>query len=145
MIAKLVFIMLLLTVVLYAWREYRHAPLVGLLSMMAALAGLYFVLVPSHATWLAEHVGIGRGVDLVIYVWVAISLIVLLNLHLKMRAQMELITTLARAVALERAGHPRDRQVPGRGPRPSTSTTGRTVRGKAAASGRARRDAEASR
>jgi hypothetical protein len=140
MIAKLVFIMLLLTVVLYAWREYRHAPLVGLLSTMAALAGLYFVLVPSHATWLAEHVGIGRGVDLVIYVWVAISLIVLLNLHLKMRAQMELITTLARAVALERAIRSRDRPVPARPLRPSPGAAGRATVGKAA-SGRSRRDA----
>jgi hypothetical protein len=142
MIAKLVFIMLLLTVVLYAWREYRHAPLVGLLSMLAALAGLYFVLVPSHATWLAEHVGIGRGVDLVIYVWVAISLIVLLNLHLKMRAQMELITTLARAVALQSAARSRDRPVPARAQRPSPGAAGRAPVGKGAP-GRSRRDAGA--
>lgn len=141
MIAKLVFILLLLAVVLYAWREYRHAPLVGLLSMMAALAGLYFVLVPSHATWLAAHVGIGRGVDLVIYVWVAISLIVLLNLHLKMRAQMELITLLARAVALQGATRSRDRPIPARPLRPSLGSAGRGPIGKATAAGRTRRGA----
>lgn len=143
MIAQLVFIILLLAVVLYAWREYRHAPVVGLLSMLAALAGLYFVLVPQHATWLAAHVGIGRGVDLVIYVWVAISLIVLLNLHLKMRAQLELITVLARAVALQGASRSRDRPVPGRGPRPATA--GRALHGKPAVAGRIRRNAEAGR
>src|SRR5262245_13467884 len=50
----------------------------------------------SHAhrrgTQLAELVGIGRGVDLILYVWVCLSLIVVLNLHLKLRTQMELIT-----------------------------------------------------
>ena len=142
MIAKFIFILLLLTVLLYAWREYRHAPVVGLLSMMAAVAGLYFVLVPAHATWLAEHVGIGRGVDLVIYVWVAISLIALLNLHLKMRGQMELITTLARAVALQSATRSRDRPIPARALRPSPGAAGRASVGKAAA-GRSRRDAGA--
>ena len=58
---------------------------------------------PSHATRLAELVGIGRGVDLIIYTWVGISLLVLLNLHLKLRAQMELITVLAREIAIANA------------------------------------------
>ena len=55
---------------------------------------------PSHATRLAALVGIGRGVDLIIYIWVVISLLMLLNLHLKLRAQMELITVLAREIAM---------------------------------------------
>ena len=61
---------------------------------------LYFVWFPAHSTWLAELVGIGRGVDLILYTWVCISLLVLLNLHLKLRTQMELITTLARKAAI---------------------------------------------
>ena len=39
----------------------------------------------ARARKLAELVGIGRGVDLILYLWVCISLIVLLNLHLKLR------------------------------------------------------------
>ncbi len=77
--------------------------MVGLLSMLAALGGLYFVWIPSHATRLAAFAGIGRGVDLVLYIWVVISLLILLNLHLKLRMQMELITTLARALAIANA------------------------------------------
>jgi hypothetical protein len=100
MIAQLFLTALLLGILLYAWLQYRRSPLVGLLSMLSALAGLYFVWVPSHATRLAAFAGIGRGVDLILYIWVAISLIVLLNLHLKLRAQMELITVLARQIAI---------------------------------------------
>jgi small membrane protein len=100
MIAQIFFSLLLCPVFLYAWIEYRRSPVVAVLSSMVALAGVYFVWVPSHSTWLAEFVGIGRGVDLILYTWVGISLIVILNLHLKLRTQLELITILARKIAL---------------------------------------------
>jgi hypothetical protein len=100
MIAQVVLSALLLGIVLYSWTEHRRAPAIGFVSMLAALTGLYFVWVPAHATRLAELVGIGRGVDLILYLWVVISLIILLNLHLKLRAQMEVITALARELAL---------------------------------------------
>lgn len=106
MIAQLGLSILLVGVIGYAWTEYSRAPAIGLVSMLTALAGLYFVWLPSQATWLASLVGIGRGVDLILYVWVAISLIVMLNLHLKLRAQMELITTLARSIAIANAKTP---------------------------------------
>jgi small membrane protein len=103
MIAQLILTALLLGILLYAWTEYRRAPAIGLLAMVAALTGLYFVWIPAHATWLAELVGIGRGVDLILYVWVVISLIVLLNLHLKLRVQKAMITVLARELAIANA------------------------------------------
>ena len=100
MIAQLFLSVLLAGILLYAWTEYRRSPVVALLSLLVTTAGLYFVWFPTHSTWLAELVGIGRGVDLILYTWVCISLIVLLNLHLKLRTQMEVITTLARKIAL---------------------------------------------
>ena len=100
MIAQLVLTGLLLATLFYAWLEYPRSPAVGLLTLLAAWAGLFFVWFPEQATRLAAWAGIGRGVDLVIYIWIGISLIVLLNLHLKIRAQMELITVLARRIAI---------------------------------------------
>ena len=100
MIAQIGLSILLGGVLVYAWTEYRRAPVIGILSILMAMAGLYFVWLPAHATLLAALVGIGRGVDLIIYVWVIISLILLLNLHLKLRLQAELITILAREIAL---------------------------------------------
>jgi hypothetical protein len=103
MIAQFVLSALLFAIVLYAWIEYRRAPAIGFLSMLLALTGLYFVWIPAHATRLAEFAGIGRGVDLILYLWVVISLIVLLNLHLKLQAQMEIITVLVREIAIANA------------------------------------------
>ena len=103
MIAQFILSLLLAGILLYAWAEYRRSPAVAILAVFVATAGLYFVWFPSHSTQLAELVGIGRGVDLILYIWVCISLIVLLNVHLKLRTQMELITILARKVALANA------------------------------------------
>lgn len=106
MIASALLSFLLCSVLVYAWIEYRRSPVVALLSLVASLAGLYFVWAPSHSTLVAEFVGVGRGADLVLYLWVCISLIVLLNLHLKLRTQHELITKLARTIAMANAGQP---------------------------------------
>jgi hypothetical protein len=103
MIAQIALSILLGGFIVYAWTEYSQAPAIGLVSILVAAAGLYFVWLPAHATWLAALVGIGRGVDLILYVWVVISLVVLLNLHLKLRSQLELITALARKIAIANA------------------------------------------
>jgi small membrane protein len=103
MIAQIALSSMLGGIMLYAWTEYRRAPLISMAFMLLASAGLYFIWLPGHATWLAALAGIGRGVDLILYVWVVISLMVLLNLHLKLRLQMELITVLARELALANA------------------------------------------
>jgi small membrane protein len=108
MIAQLILTGLLLATLFYAWIEYPRSPAVGLLTVLAAWAGLFFVWFPDQATRIAAWVGIGRGVDIVIYVWIGISLIVLLNLHLKIRAQMELITVLARRIAIASATQGQD-------------------------------------
>ncbi len=100
MIAQFFFSLLLIIVLVYAWTAYRQSPLIGVLVFLSALAGLYFVWIPNHATAIAGWVGIGRGVDLIIYTWIIISLIVLLNLHLTVRSQLELITELTRALAV---------------------------------------------
>jgi small membrane protein len=103
MIAQAILSLLLCSVLIYAWAEYRRSPVVALMSLVASLVGLYFVWIPSHTTRVAEFIGIGRGADLIMYLWICISLIVLLNLHLKLRSQHEVITALARAIALANA------------------------------------------
>jgi hypothetical protein len=101
MIAQFILTAMLAGIVLYAWAQYRQSPVVGLLASGAAAVGIYFVWMPSHASELAAIVGIGRGADLVLYVWVVISLLILLNLHLKLTSQLDLITALARKIAID--------------------------------------------
>ena len=119
MIAPVLLSAMLCVILIYAWSEQRRAPLVAASTIVAAAAGLYFVWFPSHTNVLAEFVGIGRGADLILYLWVLISLLVLFNLHLKLRSQMELITELAREVALLKAASDRTTPLPGGSAAPS--------------------------
>jgi len=139
MIAQALLSVLLGGVLVYAWAEYRRSPLVGALSIVAGLAGLYFVWMPSHSTLVAEFVGIGRGVDLILYLWVCISLTVMLNLHLKLRAQQETITKLARSIATANLAAAQEapavtaEQVPQPGPPAAADAhTSRQMRGQSA-------------
>ena len=79
MIAQAVLSLLLCSVLVYSWAEHRRSPTVALMSGTAAVAGLYLVWFPSHSTRVAELIGIGRGADLILYMWVCISLIILLK------------------------------------------------------------------
>jgi len=56
---------------------------------------------PEDATYLANRIGIGRGADLVFYTWIMFSLGVLINVHIKMRKNVALLTELARHMAIE--------------------------------------------
>jgi hypothetical protein len=103
MIAQLVLSVLLGAVVLHGWTQLRRAPLVAWMSLIAASGGLYLVWAPTHTTEIAGVLGIGRGADLIMYLWVCISLNLLLSLHLQLRRQQEKITRLARHVALANA------------------------------------------
>ena len=84
---------------------------VKLFIFTLALLGLYFVWVPQHTTAIANLLGVGRGTDLLIYLWIVLSFAVGLNLHLKVRAARRDITELTRAIALrsgDTAADPRD-------------------------------------
>jgi small membrane protein len=106
MIAQVVFTLMLTAVVLVAFVQLPRIPLVGGAVISVALFGAYIVWMPDHATYLAHLVGIGRGADLVLYVWVLISCAILLLFYLQLREQLQLITALARRMAL--AGAARD-------------------------------------
>ena len=103
MIAQIGLTLLLLWIIAYAWAEHRRVPLIATMAVFVAAAGLYFVWLPAHASSLAAFAGIGRGADLILYVWLVISLILFLDLHLKLRSQTEIITTLARELTIAKS------------------------------------------
>ena len=68
-------------------------------------SGAYLIWMPAEATVLAHSLGIGRGADLILYVWVLISFASLLVLYLNIKGQDQTITALARKIALLEADH----------------------------------------
>ena len=96
----------LLASLLYASVQ-RVVPRVINLSFATVVAvAIYFVWLPDHTTIVARLLGVARGTDLLIYIWILLTLFVGLNLRLKIRAAREEITELTRAMALASARSP---------------------------------------
>jgi hypothetical protein len=69
-------------------------------TLAISAIGILFTWVPEQANNLAYLLGVGRGADLILYCWILTSLIVALNLHLLIRANLQVTTELARQLAL---------------------------------------------
>jgi small membrane protein len=81
----------------------RSLPLVRLGLLAIVLAGYICIWFPETTNTIASWIGIGRGADLVMYIWILLNLFLILRLHLKLREQSEALTTLSRQMALARS------------------------------------------
>lgn len=85
---------------IYAFGQRGRAPAVSFVMFIVAVAGVVLVLFPRLSTEAANMLGVGRGADLVMYVFAVIGFVLLGNLHLRMRAINEVTTELARTLAI---------------------------------------------
>lgn len=97
---KIPLILTLVFFAFYGWRQRTISPAIGFTMPLVSLLGIALVLQPNWAQSAADLLGIGRGADLILYMWTVVSLLLLANLHFRMRTQSALITTLTRELAL---------------------------------------------
>jgi hypothetical protein len=97
----------------FAVLQRRASSFVASISALASVAGMYFVLLPDQANRLAHYVGVGRGADLILYVWLVISLVVSVHLHIRLLRQQRAITALARELAIRSATREQGGNAPG--------------------------------
>jgi hypothetical protein len=74
------------------------------------VAGVAIVVFPTFAGILAQRLGVGRGVDLILYFSVVGGLFVAANFYFRIKSQEDVIVTLAREIALMM---PREQPAPG--------------------------------
>ena len=106
MIIQAILIAGLLMCLGYAFMQRQKSRLVSLSLSGVSLAGIVFVMLPELSTRIAHIVGVGRGADLILYCWLVISLVVSVNLQLKILGLQRLITELAQEMALRGASKP---------------------------------------
>ncbi len=88
---------------IYAYSQTGIAPHLTKLTILVTICGEYLVLFPNQTTVVASHFGIGRGADLMLYLWVLLSIIILLNVHLRLRSLNDRLIELTRQLALREA------------------------------------------
>jgi hypothetical protein len=97
---------LLLGLIVYALLQKREFPVVAKALPSVALLGIYVVWFPERTSEAAAWLGIGRGVDLLSYVWILVSGILILVLHLKLVTYDRRLTELVRFLAIQTALQP---------------------------------------
>ena len=109
MIIRIILIGGLSLTLLYGIFQRQKLRLLSNAISLVSLTGMFFVAFPARTTELAHFVGVGRGADLILYCWLVISIIVSLHLHLQILQLHELVTELAREIALQTVRqHPSD-------------------------------------
>lgn len=115
MIIQAILVAGLLACLFYAFLQRGKSRLVSAAIAATSLAGIYFVILPSHTQRLANLLGVGRGADLIFYCWIVITLVVSINLQFKILNLQSMITALTRELALQAARQPDTASAPIKG------------------------------
>ena len=103
MTAQLLFSCALIGSWLYLHGQPRLMGPIKVLLYAVIAGGMFLLWSPDNATRLAHLLGIGRGADLIYYTWIILSLAFFINIHLKLRQNLTLVTQLARQIAIVEA------------------------------------------
>lgn len=96
-------------ILLRAGGSARTQALRTITSLILLVAAIYSVLFPAVISDLAQALGVGRGTDLLLYVFLVVFIANALTAVRKRRAQDAQITQLAREIALRNPEIPVDR------------------------------------
>lgn len=102
---------------IYAFDQRKRSKPLSYAIIATSFAGAVLVAYPNLSTSLANMVGIGRGADLVAYIFMLIVFAAVANLQLRMRANDEAMTLLARELALSKVEVPANEPILGPEPR----------------------------
>jgi hypothetical protein len=101
MIIQIALLTTLVLIAVYAFGQRKRSGLVSYAILAATLVGAMLVLFPNMSTNIANTVGVGRGADLVTYLFLMIFFAAIFNIHLRLRSNAELLTRLAREISLQ--------------------------------------------
>ena len=90
---------------LYAFNQIKRWPL-SLAIALVAILGVGCIWHPKWANSLAVWVGVSRGADLMFYIWIVISMFVILNLHIRNRVVDRKLAAIVRELALLKPRRP---------------------------------------
>jgi hypothetical protein len=77
-----------------------------LVALSLAAAGVLFVVRPGITIRIAHALGVGRGTDLMMYIFLVATVYILLQLYARVRTLDWQVTQLARALAIANARRP---------------------------------------
>jgi hypothetical protein len=107
MLIKLLLTFFFFFFLVYAFLLFRSSRLLSLIVAALAPIATFLVWMPTKATIIANALGVGRGADLLLYLWFLLSALLILLLHLKLKSFHQELTELARHIAIASAQPPK--------------------------------------
>jgi small membrane protein len=106
MVIQLLLALILLAALVLTWRRAKQNALsrrAAILWSLLWIGAAFVVLNPDVANWFANVVGVGRGVDAVLYLSVALIVYLLFRIFLRLEKTERDLTKLVRRIAIDEA------------------------------------------
>src|SRR5690349_6927675 len=103
-LGQFILIFILLGFVFYVFR-IRSVFIDRIIYIVLGAGGILMILWPEFSTMIANEIGIGRGADLVFYLFILISLFYYASLTAELKSIDHKTTSLIREIALINATH----------------------------------------
>ncbi len=100
---KIILLLPLLVLIIVALQRLRNRLFYRLGLIAVSATGVLFVLFPAITDKLAHLVGVGRGADLVMYLFIVFFFMTSIALYSKIKAVEASQTNLVRKIAIQRA------------------------------------------
>lgn len=92
--------LLLLGILIFTLAQPQNSRMVRPLMIVSIFFGILMTWMPELSQLIANYLGVGRGVDLLFYIWILVSLLALVALHFNIIEQKKQITELTRTLAI---------------------------------------------
>ncbi len=96
----------LIIIGLYMYLRLKSTLLDVILILLAMGTGIFFVLFPDYTTRLAHWMGVGRGVDLLLYLGFVFLFFLIIKLYSRIRKMEQKFTDVVRKKSIDEASEP---------------------------------------
>ena len=100
MIVSILLVLTLLFALTYSLVLIHRGNYFGVALAGICFSAIFLVIFPDIATKVANHLGVGRGTDLLLYFCFMGGSIIILLIHLRIRQQNSMITIVVREIAI---------------------------------------------
>lgn len=103
MIVQLLLTLCFIVLAFFCWLRMGRVRFFAFILTLICLVGVYFIWFPNHLTYVANEMGVGRGADLLLYIFLTFVLFEFLVIRIREKERMELFTRLVRRIAIDNA------------------------------------------
>lgn len=106
MTSSIILTFLIIGLFAYSLSARKRIPVLSKFMFLLCFLGSFLAWRPDITTQFANFIGIGRGVDLLFYLFIIVSLFIFVNLHIKIKEQEYMLTQICRRIAINNPLHP---------------------------------------